>query len=225
MVEASEPDFIELRQQMVEQITMHTSFVSDKIGKVSLDERIIAIIDDVPRHEFVPEELRRFAYVDAPLPIGHGKTISQPFIVALMTDLLEVQPEDCVLEVGTGLGYQAAILSRLSKKVYSVEIIEELARDAELRLRKQGYLNIEFGVGDGSSGWSEHAPFDKILVAAAPELIPASLLNQLKPGGKMVIPAGVEDAQQLMLVEKDQSGRLHTQEILQVRFSPLVIAH
>lgn len=225
MVEASEPDFIELRQQMVEQITMHTSFVSDKIGKVSLDERIIAIIDDVPRHEFVPEELRRFAYVDAPLPIGHGKTISQPFIVALMTDLLEVQPEDCVLEVGTGLGYQAAILSRLSKKVYSVEIIEELARDAELRLRKQGYLNIEFGVGDGSSGWSEHAPFDKILVAAAPELIPASLLNQLKSGGKMVIPAGVEDAQQLMLVEKDQSGRLHTQEILQVRFSPLVIAH
>lgn len=225
MVEASEPDFIELRQQMVEQITMHTSFVSDKIGKVSLDERIIAIIDDVPRHEFVPEELRRFAYVDAPLPIGHGKTISQPFIVALMTDLLEVQPEDCVLEVGTGLGYQAAILSRLSKKVYSVEIIEELARDAELRLRKQGYLNIEFGVGDGSSGWSEHAPFDKILVAAAPELIPASLLNQLKPGGKMVIPAGVEDAQQLMLVEKDQSGRLHTQEILRVRFSPLVIAH
>jgi protein-L-isoaspartate(D-aspartate) O-methyltransferase len=225
MVDASEPDFIELRQQMVEQITMHTSFVSDKIGKVSLDERIIAIIDDVPRHEFVPEELRRFAYVDAPLPIGHGKTISQPFIVALMTDLLEVQPEDCVLEVGTGLGYQAAILSRLSKKVYSVEIIEELARDAELRLSKQGYLNIEFGVGDGSSGWSEHAPFDKILVAAAPELIPASLLNQLKSGGKMVIPAGVEDAQQLMLVEKDQSGRLHTQEILQVRFSPLVIAH
>lgn len=225
MVEASEPDFIELRQQMVEQITMHTSFVSDKIGKVSLDERIIAIIDDVPRHEFVPEELRRFAYVDAPLPIGHGKTISQPFIVALMTDLLEVQPEDCVLEVGTGLGYQAAILSRLSKKVYSVEIIEELARDAELRLRKQGYLNIDSGVGDGSSGWSEHAPFDKILVAAAPELIPASLLNQLKSGGKMVIPAGVEDAQQLMLVEKDQSGRLHTQEILQVRFSPLVIAH
>lgn len=225
MVEASESDFTELRRQMVEQITMHTSFVSDKIGKASLDERIIAIIDDVPRHEFVPEELRRFAYVDAPLPIGHGKTISQPFIVALMTDLLEVQPGDFVLEVGTGLGYQAAILSRLSKKVYSVEIIEELAKEAERRLRKQGYRNIEFGVGDGSSGWPEHAPFDKILVAAAPELIPPSLLNQLKPGGKMVIPAGIEDAQQLMFVEKDESGRLHTQEMLQVRFSPLVIAH
>jgi len=225
MVEASESDFTELRRQMVEQITLHTSFVSDKIGKTSLDERIIAIIDDVPRHEFVPEELRRFAYVDAPLPIGHGKTISQPFIVALMTDLLEVQPEDFVLEVGTGLGYQAAILSRLSKKVYSVEIVEELAKEAERRLRKQGYRNIEFGVGDGSSGWPEHAPFDKILVAAAPELIPPSLLNQLKPGGKMVIPAGIEDAQQLMFVEKDESGRLHTQEMLQVRFSPLVIAH
>ena len=225
MVEASESDFTELRRQMVEQITLHTSFVSDKIGKTTLDERIIAIIDDVPRHEFVPEELRRFAYVDAPLPIGHGKTISQPFIVALMTDLLEVQPEDFVLEVGTGLGYQAAILSRLSKKVYSVEIIEELAKEAERRLRNQGYLNIEFGVGDGSSGWPEHAPFDKILVAAAPELIPPSLLNQLKPGGKMVIPAGIEDAQQLMFVEKDQSGRLHTQDVLQVRFAPLVIAH
>jgi protein-L-isoaspartate(D-aspartate) O-methyltransferase len=157
-------------------------------------------------------------------PIGRGRSISQPFIVALMTDLLEIEPTDQVLEIGTGLGYQAAILAALGDTVYTVEIVEELAREAERLLTEQGLDNIHMGIGDGSIGWPENAPFDKILVAAAPELIPTSLLHQLKPGGKMVVPAGIEDAQQLILVDKDLDGRLRTQERLHVRFSALEVA-
>ena len=142
-----------------------------------------------------------------------------------MTDLLDIEPTDQVLEVGTGLGYQAAILATLGDTVYTVEIIEELAREAERTLTGQGLDNIHMGIGDGSVGWPENSPFDKILVAAAPELIPTSLLHQLKPGGKMVVPAGVEDAQQLILVEKDLEGRLHTDERLHVRFSALEVTH
>jgi len=185
----------------------------------------VTVIAAVPRHEFVPAQLRIFAYIDQPLPIGFGKTISQPFIVALMTDLLDVQPTDRILEVGTGLGYQAAILAKLARQIYSVEIITELAQEAEYRLSKQSYHNIAIKMGDGSFGWPEHAPFDKIIVTAAPELIPTSLLNQLRPGGKMVIPAGIRDAQQLLLVEKDEKGTLRTEEVLPVRFSSLVISH
>jgi len=165
------------------------------------------------------------AYVDSPVPIGYGKTISQPFMVALMTDLLDVQPTDRVLEVGTGLGYQSAILSYLADTVYTVEIVEELASEAKERLTSYGIDNVVCRIGDGSVGWLEHAPFDKLLVAAAPELILPTLLSQLKPGGRMVIPAGIEDAQQLMLVEKDADGRLHTREIMPVRFSALEVPH
>ncbi|UUZ76243.1 protein-L-isoaspartate(D-aspartate) O-methyltransferase [Polaromonas sp. P1(28)-13] len=175
----------------------------------------------VPRHEFVLLELRPYAYADMPLPSGFDKTISQPFIVAVMTDLLDLRPTDTVLEIGTGLGYQTAILAELAQHVYSMEIIEELAAQAKQRLARQGHTNIDIRIGNGCHGWPEHAPFDKVLVTAAPELIPAPLINQMKPGGKMVIPAGLPGGQQLILVEKDASGSVSTREILPVRFSLL----
>ena len=175
----------------------------------------------MPRHEFVPLELQSHAYANTPLPIGFGKTISQPFIVAAMTDLLQLAPTDKVLEIGTGAGYQAAILAELAQNVYSVEIIEELAQGARRRLARQGYTNIEIRIGDGSRGWPQHAPFDKIIVTAAPDLIPPALIYQLKAGGRMVVPAGLADDQQLMLLEKDADGRVSTRNIMAVRFSLL----
>ena len=217
--------FAELRREMVEQIARHAQLAARETGKATLSETVMEVMKAVPRHEFVPVELRAFAYSDSPLPIGYDKTISQPFIVALMTDLLDLQPSDRVLDIGTGLGYQAAILAKLVDRVYTVEILEELADGARRRLADQGTINVELRVGDGSNGWSEHAPFDKILVAAAPDLIPTPLLAQLKPGGKMVIPAGIEDAQQLMLVKKNEKGQLNVEEILPVRFSSLVVSH
>jgi len=217
----SEPDFDTLRQQMVAQITAQTIFLTARLGKASLDRRVLDVLTQVPRHEFVRLEVQPLAYADMPLPSGYDKTISQPFIVALMTDLLALQPTDTVLEIGTGLGYQAAILAELADAVYSVEIIEELSLEARQRLARQGYTNVELRVGDGRAGWREHAPFDKIIVTAAPDLVPPSLLYQLKPGGKMVIPAGLPDTQQLLLVEKDQKGMARTREILPVRFSLL----
>jgi protein-L-isoaspartate(D-aspartate) O-methyltransferase len=217
----SELDFAALRRQMVAQIAAQTIFLTARLGKASLDRRVLDVIGQVPRHEFVRLELQPLAYADMPLPSGFDKTISQPFIVALMTDLLNLQSSDTVLEIGTGLGYQAAILAELAQSVYSVEIIEELALEARQRLARQGYTNIEVRVGDGRIGWSEHAPFDKIIVTAAPDLVPATLLYQLKPGGKMVIPAGLPDTQQLLLVDKDAAGMATTKEILPVRFSLL----
>ncbi len=217
--------FNTLRQQMVEQIALHARLVGERTGRAELTSQVMAVMGRVPRHEFVPLELRQFAYLDTPLPIGYEKTISQPFIVALMTDFLELGPDDRVLEIGTGLGYQAAVLANLCNRVYSVELIEELARGAQRRLRELGYENIQLKTGDGSVGWVEHAPFDKILVAAAPELVPTSLLNQLKPGGRMVVPAGIEDAQQLMVVTKSAQGQLTMTEILPVRFSALMTSN
>jgi protein-L-isoaspartate(D-aspartate) O-methyltransferase len=217
--------YTELRREMVEQIARHAQLAGHETGKAVLSENVMEVMKTVPRHEFVPVELCAFAYTDSPLPIGYDKTISQPFIVALMTDLLDLRAEDRVLDVGTGLGYQAAILAKLVDRVYSIELLGELAQGAARRLAEQGITNIELRVGDGSKGWSEHAPFDKILVAAAPDLIPTPLLAQLKPGGKMVIPAGIEDAQQLMLVEKNEKGQLNVEEILSVRFSTLTISH
>jgi protein-L-isoaspartate(D-aspartate) O-methyltransferase len=214
-------DFEILRQHMLVEISAGVFHVSDVLGKAALDERVMAAMGNVPRHEFVPVELQPYAYANIPLPIGFEKTISQPFIVALMTDLLDLNADDTVLEIGTGLGYQAAILAQLVRKVYSIEIIEELGRQARQRLRRQGCTNIEIKIGNGYHGWSEHAPFDKVIVTAAPDLIPPPLLHQLKPGGKMVIPAGLPDAQQLVLVEKGGDGRVTTKEILQVRFSQL----
>jgi len=217
--------YAELRREMVEQVARHAQLAGHETGKAVLSEKVMDVMLSVPRHEFVPVELRAFAYTDSPLPIGYDKTISQPFIVALMTDLLDLQAEDRILEVGTGLGYQASILAKLVERVYSMEILDELADGASRRLTEQGAINVEVRVGDGSKGWPEHAPFDKILVAAAPDLIPTSLLSQLKPGGKMVIPAGIENAQQLMLVEKNEKGQLGVEEILPVRFSSLTLSH
>ena len=217
----TELDFAALRRQMVAQIAAQTIFLTARLGKASLDRRVLDVLGQVPRHEFVRVELQPLAYADMPLPSGFDKTISQPFIVALMTDLLNLQSTDTVLEIGTGLGYQAAILAELAQSVYSIEIIEELALEARQRLARQGYTNIEVRIADGRGGWPEHAPFDKIIVTAAPDLVPATLLYQLKPGGKMVIPAGLPDTQQLLLVDKDAAGMTTTKEILPVRFSLL----
>jgi len=217
----SDPDLAVLRQHMVAQIAAQTIFLTARLGKASLDRRVLDVMAKVPRHEFVRLELQPFAYADTPLPNGYGKTISAPFIVALMTDLLALQPTDIVLEVGTGLGYQTAILAALAQHVYSVELIEELAIDARRRLARQGCANVDVCVGDGRAGWADHAPFDKIMVTAAPDLIPPTLIYQLRPGGRMVIPAGLPEAQQLMLVEKDANDTISAREVLPVRFSLL----
>jgi protein-L-isoaspartate(D-aspartate) O-methyltransferase len=213
--------FEEQRRQLIAAIRSNTDHVAAQIGKTALDERILSAMAKVPRHEFVPVEVQPYAYVNMPLPIGYDKTISQPFIVAVMTDLLELKADDVVLEIGTGLGYQAAVLAELAGRVYSVEIIDELAQRAAQRLKRQGYTNIEVRVGNGYSGWPEHAPFDKVIVTAAPDLIPPPLINQLKAGGRMVIPVGLPDAQQLVVAEKDLNGRVTTKEIMRVLFSLL----
>src|SRR5262245_14229866 len=214
-------DFEILRQHMLVEISAAVPHVSDVIGKAALDERVMAAMGKVPRHEFVPGELQPFAYANIPLPIGFEKTISQPFIVALMTDLLDLSADDVVLEIGTGLGYQAAILAQLAREVYSIEIIEELGQQARQRLRRLGCTNVTLKIGNGYHGWAEHAPFDKIMLTAAPDLVPPPLIRQLKNGGKMVVPAGLPDAQQLVLVDKDGNGKVTMREILPVRFSQL----
>ncbi|QRM30405.1 protein-L-isoaspartate(D-aspartate) O-methyltransferase [Microvirga sp. VF16] len=210
-----------LRRHMVEMIAIHTDLASDGIGKAVLDERVMAAMRKVPRHLFVPPALAPFAYQDTPLPIGFDKTISQPFIVALMTDLLSPQPNDTVLEVGTGLGYQTAILAELAGQVWTIEIVEEFASLARDLLHQLGYATVEIHVGDGSRGWREHAPFDKILVTAAAERAPDGLLAQLKPGGRLVMPLGPEEMQRLTIIDKDEDGQTRTEDLLPVRFSLL----
>jgi len=199
-----------LREHMLAVIAANAFALRDTIGKSAFDERVMTAIRKVPRHDFVPIELQPYAYANIPLPIGFEKSISQPFIVALMTDLLDIKADDSVLEIGTGLGYQTAILAQLARKVFSVEIIEELGQKAKQRLRRQGCSNVELKIANGYHGWSEHAPFDKIMVTAAPDLIPPPLIHQLKAGGKMVIPAGLPNAQQLILAEKLANGRMTT---------------
>lgn len=187
------------------------------------DRRVHEAMASVPRHLFVPSELAREAYQDRPLPIGFGQTISQPYIVALMTELLELTKEQKVLEVGTGSGYQAAVLSMLAKDVYTVEIIEQLGRSAEERLRRLGYGGVKVRIGDGYYGWREAAPFDAIVVTAAADHIPPPLIGQLRPGGRMVIPVGSPfQTQNLLLLTKDASGRLRIRNIAPVRFVPLI---
>jgi len=210
-----------LREDMLAVIAAGAFALRDTIGKSAFDERVMTAMGEVLRHQFVPIELQPYAYANVPLPIGLGKTISQPFIVALMTDLLDINADDSVLEIGTGLGYQAAILAQLARKVYSVEIIEELSQKAKRRLREQGCSNVELKIANGNHGWSEHAPFDKIIVTAAPDLLPPPLIHQLKAGGKMVIPAGLPNTQQLIVAEKLANGRMTMKEILPVRFSQL----
>jgi protein-L-isoaspartate(D-aspartate) O-methyltransferase len=179
-------------------------------------------VGDVPRHEFVPDRVRGDAYADRPLPIGYGQTISQPFIVALMTDLLRVRPSDIVLEVGTGSGYQAAVLAYLARRVYTIEIVPALAESAAARLQRLGYGNVATRSGDGYYGWEEAEPFDGIIVTAAASQIPPPLIRQLKPGGRMVIPLGAPFAlQHLVLVERNAEGRVTTRQMLPVAFVPL----
>ena len=180
----------------------------------------------IPRHEFVPEDLRQVSYEDGPLPIGFGQTISQPLIVALMTDVLKINRSSSVLEVGTGSGYQAAVASTLASQVYTIEIIPELARSAANRLRQLGYTNVTVRTGDGYFGWPDVAPFDGIIVTAASGHIPPPLLEQLKPGGRMVIPVGPPLGQQhLTVVERAADGRVRTRQLFLVRFVPLTGQH
>jgi protein-L-isoaspartate(D-aspartate) O-methyltransferase len=214
-------DLEALREDMLAVIAAGAFALRDTIGKSAFDQRVMTAMRKVPRHEFVPIELHPYAYANVPLPIGFEKTISQPFIVALMTDLLDIKADDSVLEIGTGLGYQTAILALLARKVYSIEIIEELGQKAKQRLRRQGCSNVELKIANGYQGWPEHAPFDKVIVTAAPDLIPPPLIHQLKAGGKMVIPAGLPNTQQLILAEKLANGRMTMKEILPVRFSQL----
>ena len=209
------------RREMIAAIRVIAGHLAAEVGKATLDDRVLNAMAKVPRHEFVPVEVQPYAYLNRPLPIGFDKTILQPLMVAVMTDLLELEPDDLVLEIGTGRGYQAAVLAELAGRVYSVELIDELAQRAGQLLKRQGYTNIEVRVANGYFGWPEHAPFDKVMVTAAPDLIPAPLINQLKAGGRMVIPVGLPDAQQLVLAEKDINGRVATKEIMPVRFSLL----
>ena len=187
------------------------------------DKGVLEAMQTVPRHLFIPEENRLYSYYDQPVPIGYGQTISQPYIVAFMTELLKLGKEDVALEVGTGSGYQAVVLSKLVKQVYTIEIIEELGKEASKRLKTMGYNNVEVKVGDGYKGWPEHAPFDAIIVTAAAKYIPQPLVDQLKPGGRMVIPVGgVYEVQDLMLITKDASSKVVKESIIPVRFVPLI---
>jgi protein-L-isoaspartate(D-aspartate) O-methyltransferase len=214
------------RQALIDEIRRETRWVSSEIGKSELDSQVLNAMGRVPRHEFVSEDLRGMAYANRPLPIGYGQTISQPFIVALMTDLMRVEPDDTVLEIGTGSGYQAAVLAELAERVYSIEIVPELTQMATERLKRLGYAKVETKTGDGYYGWPEHAPFDAIIVTAAPTQIPPPLVQQLKPGGRMIIPVGGQFLPQyLVLVEKGEQGKVSTRQIVPVQFVPLTGAH
>jgi protein-L-isoaspartate(D-aspartate) O-methyltransferase len=208
------------------QLLRHAMIENQIIDRGVSDERVIKAMNDVPRHLFVKESLRDLAYADGPLPIGYNQTISQPYIVAYMTEILQPDTHHIVLEVGTGSGYQAAILSKLVNHVYSIEIIPELGKEATSRLDKLGYDNVTVKIGDGYNGWEEHAPFDRIIVTAAPEQIPKKLVDQLKSGGLMVLPVGKTSfGQDMRVVKKDRTGQVTTQETIPVRFVPMIHEH
>ncbi len=213
--------FDALREQLLAEIEAQAESLAARLGGRALSDRVMAAVARVPRHEFVPTEVRPFAYLNRPLPIGFGKTVSQPFLAALMTDLLEVEDVHTVLEVGTGCGYHAALLGELGASVYSVELIPELATQAASRLGRLGYDNVAVRMGNGRLGWPEHGQYDRILVTAAAELIPAELVMQLKVGGTMVLPTGIAERQQLVRVRRGAESRLETEPVLDVRFAPL----
>jgi len=213
-------------ERMLKDIQAEVDYTRQRIGRDRLDERVMAAMRKVPRHAFVNEDMQPLAYNNGPLPIGHGQTISQPYIVALMTDLARLTPASRVLEVGTGSGYQAAVLAELVAEVYTIEIIPALARKAAERLAGLGYDNVHAREGDGYHGWPEHAPYDAVLVTAAAPEVPQPLIEQLKPGGRLVIPVGrVDFGQDLLLLEKDADGHLRTTDVLPVVFVPLTRAH
>ena len=222
----ADDEFTGPRLRMLDEITTTVTRTQAHTGRQRLDARVMGAMASVPRHEFVPKKLRDLAYANRPLPIGHGQTISQPYIVALMTELADLRPDDVVLEIGTGSGYQAAVLAKLVRQVYTIEIIPELGQRAETDLRRLGYANVQVRIGDGYHGWPEHAPFDAILVTAAPDRIPTPLLEQLRPGGRLVVPVGPTDRTQwLKLLRKDERGALHEEDVLPVGFVPLTGAH
>ena len=208
------------RRHMVEIIDLHFDLAEEELGKSALSDPLRRALLAVPRHLFVPQALILMAYQDTPLPIGFDKTISQPFIGAAMLDLLDVQPGSRVLEVGTGLGYQAAVMAEMGAEVFSVEIVEEFAEAAKARLALLGY-DVEVRIGDGSRGWAEHAPFDRILVTAAAVESPSALLEQLKPGGRMVLPLGDGEVQQLSVVSRGKQGDTNIRQVMPVRFTRL----
>ncbi len=218
---ANEARFERERGQLVAEIEAEFRATADLTGRATLHPRVRDAMLATPRHEFVPEIERTFAYINHALPIGHDQTISQPYIVALMSDLLDPEPDDIVLEVGTGSGYQAAVLSVLVDKVYSIEVVPELASGAAEVLARLGYRNVEVRTGDGAHGWPEHAPFDKIIVTAEAAEIPGDLMDQLKPGGRLVMPVGDRYGQQLMLAEKRADGAVERLPLLPVAFVPL----
>jgi len=210
------------RAQMVRAVERMAAQAGAETGRPVLERRVLAALGRVPRHEFVPRAVRHLAYRNRALPIGAGQTISQPYIVALMSDLLQVAPGARVLEVGTGSGYQAAVLAEMRVRVFSIEIVESLARDAAARLARLGYDQVTVRAGDGYHGWAEHAPFDGIVVTAAAPHLPQPLIDQLAPGARMVIPVGPQDgAQRLLVIEKSHDGTVGTREVLPVRFVPL----
>jgi len=209
-------------KRMLAEIEGEVAYTRSLTGMSKLDSRVMAAIAGVPREAFVSPDMKHFAYENGPLPIGYGQTISQPYIVALMTDLLQLEPDHVVLEIGTGSGYQTAILSQLVKKVFTIERIPALGDASAASLQSLGYSNIEYRTGNGYDGWPEHAPYDAIIVTAAASHIPLALTEQLKSGGRLVIPVGLPYMpQELMLVEKDDQGEIHTRDILGVAFVPL----
>jgi protein-L-isoaspartate(D-aspartate) O-methyltransferase len=214
--------YVAARHAMVEDIRRHVAETRAELQRNQLDSRVVEALRTVPRHEFVSRDLLRHAYDDRPLPIGYGQTISQPFMVAVMTDLLEVKPGQRVLEIGTGSGYQAAVLAQMGAQVFTMEIVPQLGDAARDRLRRLGYDKVEARVGDGYYGWADKAPFDAIIVTAAANHIPPPLLEQLKSDGRMVIPLGNPfGMQHLLTVRKDKDGRTTTRKVLPVRFVPL----
>jgi protein-L-isoaspartate(D-aspartate) O-methyltransferase len=219
-VEASDERAVE-RHAMVGLIEEMALSAGGGTGSAGLDPKVSAAMRSVPRHAFVPDKVSPLAYANHPLPIGHGQTISQPYIVGLMTHLLQPKASDRVLEIGTGSGYQTAVLSVLVREVYSVEIVRQLGESAAETLARLGHANVKTRIGDGYQGWEEHAPYDAILVTAAPNHVPPALIAQLKPGGRLVIPVG-ELFQDLMLVVKAEDGTTTTTRIIPVRFVPLV---
>ena len=219
-------DFRRQRMTMISEIQQDALRTAKYINKTSFNDIVMQVLEQTPRHEFVPTNLRSRAYLNRPLPIGYGQTISQPYIVALMTDILQPTANHKVLEIGTGSGYQAAVLSQLVSHVYTIEIIEELAEHSAKLLSRLGYNNISVNLADGYNGWREHAPFDSIIVTAAISHIPPPLVQQLKNGGRMVIPVGTRfQVQHLTLVEKDLHGKVTTRQVLPVSFVPFTGGH
>jgi protein-L-isoaspartate(D-aspartate) O-methyltransferase len=218
--------YAQARGRLINEIAAEVRATAHYLGRDTLNPRVLAALRSVPRHEFVPLNGRSRAYLNQPLPIGYGQTISQPYIVAIMTDLLDPAPGDRVLEIGTGSGYQAAILAELVKQVFTIEIIKPLGLSAKQRLERLGYDNVMTRIGDGYYGWKEQAPFDGIVVTAAVSHVPPPLIEQLKPGGRMIIPVGSRFlTQQLVLIRKNQDGTITTRQLLPVMFVPLTREH